>query len=247
MAERVWDRFLTDQDRAHLAFEAGMRPVPATPAEPRRIDRPVLLLIDLYRWVFGDRPEPLLDAVSRWPGSCGMVAWEALPHLERLLAACRDAGVPVIHAVPSTDLPRRRKSSPRHPSGHDDADPDGAERFRRRYEIVDSLSPVDGELVITKAAPSAFCGTPLLAQLKRLDADTIIVAGESTSGCVRAAVVDARSFQFEVIVPEECVFDRHEAAHAINLFDIHQKYADVVPVDDVLDAIASWWSRARSG
>ena len=76
-AQRVWEPFLTDQDRAHLAS-----------APDRRVgfgERPALLLIDLYRWVFGDAPRPLLEAVKTWPGSCGLAAWEAVPHLQRLL------------------------------------------------------------------------------------------------------------------------------------------------------------------
>jgi nicotinamidase-related amidase len=70
-----------------------------------------------------------------------------------------------------------------------------------------------------------------------------VVAGESTSGCVRATVVDGKSFRYRVLIPEECVFDRHEAAHAINLFDMDQKYADVVPLDEAiryLDTVGSW-------
>src|SRR5919206_268380 len=81
MPERVWDRFLTEQDRSHLAMSAH-----------RRIgfgNKPALLLIDLYRWVFGDRPEPLLEAIKTWPGSCGLAAWQAIPHLQTLLKAAR--------------------------------------------------------------------------------------------------------------------------------------------------------------
>ena len=74
MPERVWDRFLTEQDRAHLAMSAH-----------RRIgfgSKPALLLIDLYRWVFGDRPEPLLEAIKTWPSSCGLAAWQAIPPIQ---------------------------------------------------------------------------------------------------------------------------------------------------------------------
>ncbi|HIM37650.1 MAG TPA: isochorismatase family protein, partial [Dehalococcoidia bacterium] len=70
--------------------------------------------------------------------------------------------------------------------------------------------------------------------------DTIIACGETTSGCVRASVVDGCTNRYRMIVAEECVFDRHEAAHAINLFDMHQKYADVLPLADILEYIAVW-------
>src|SRR5437870_8073020 len=91
MAERVWDRFLTEQDKGSLQHK-----------EPKKIgfgQNPALLLIDLYRWVFGDRPEPLLEAVKTWPGSCGLAGWNALPHVQDLVAAARAAGLPIIHTT----------------------------------------------------------------------------------------------------------------------------------------------------
>jgi hypothetical protein len=89
-------------------------------------------------------------------------------------------------------------------------------------------------VVLAKTASSAFFDTPLMSHLHGLGIDTLIVGGESTSGCVRASVVDAASYRFRTIVVEECVYDRHEAAHAINLFDMDQKYADVIATDAVL-------------
>lgn len=237
MDERVWDRFLSEQDRAHLRVEAEARggDVP-TGLDAASRARAALLLIDLYRWAFGDRPQPLLEATERWPGSCGLAGWTSLPHIQRLLTACRDAGLPVIHVTSTAEFPRRRRGSPRHRAAGEAHDAEARRRFEQRYEIVDEVAPADGEVVIHKAAASAFFGTPLIGYLRYLDVDTLVVAGESTSGCVRAAVVDARSYQFNVVVPEECVFDRHEAAHAMNLFDIHQKYADVM----ALDAVLAW-------
>ena len=78
-----------------------------------------------------------------------------------------------------------------------------------------------------------------MAQLNHLGIDTLLVTGESTSGCVRASVVDAASYRFRVQVVEECVFDRHEACHAINLFDMHQKYADVISIDAAVNYLRS--------
>src|SRR3546814_19427045 len=90
-------------------------------------------------------------------------------------------------------------------------------------------------MVARKTAPSAFWATPLVAELIRLGIDTLLITGESTSGCVRATVVDAASHRFRVQVIEECVFDRHEASHAINLFAMHQKYADVISISAAKD------------
>src|SRR5215217_7846510 len=82
MPARVWDSFLTEQDRAHLAM-----------SKHRDIgfgERPALLLIDLYRWVFGDKPEPLLEAIKTWPSSCGLAGWQALPSIQTLLKVARE-------------------------------------------------------------------------------------------------------------------------------------------------------------
>ena len=220
---RIWEPFLTEQDRAHLAV-----------ARERRVGfghSPALLLIDLYRWVFGDRPQPVLEAIGTWPGSCGLAAWNALPHLQRLLALARALELPVVHVTGLEDSGM---------VGWSEAAHGGAGRGARaaqprpgRYDIVPEVAPRAGEVVLRKTTPSAFNSTPLLAHLQYLGVDTLIVGGESTSGCVRASVVDACSARFKVTVVEECVFDRHEAAHAINLFDMHQKYADVLSLAEV--------------
>ena len=90
------------------------------------------------------------------------------------------------------------------------------------------VAPVDGEVVFRKAAPSAFWGTPLLTYLVQLKADTVLVCGVSTSGCVRASVVDAVQSGFPTLVVREAVGDRAQAPHDANLFDMGQKYADLV-------------------
>ena len=113
-------------------------------------------------------------------------------------------------------------------------DPEMEERRRHRYEIIPELAPAPGEAVLYKTAPSAFHQTWLIQHLRGLDADTLVVAGESTSGCVRATVVDGKSYRYPILMPEQCVFDRHEAPHAINLFDMEQKYAHVLPTGDVV-------------
>jgi maleamate amidohydrolase len=229
MSERIWDRLLSEQDRAHLA------------ASPRKHiglgTKPALLLIDLYRWVFGDKPEPLLEAIKTWPLSCGLAGWNALPHIQKLLAVAREIGIPVIHVVNMDG----NGVEGRYPNkGREDLSPEALERRRRKYEIVDELKPIPGETVLQKSSPSAFWGTPLFGHLNWLRVDTILVCGESTSGCVRASVVDGCTNRFRMVVAEECVFDRHETAHAMNLFDMDRKYAAVLPVDDVIKYLRGW-------
>jgi maleamate amidohydrolase len=231
MESRVWEPFLTTSDRASLRERPyqmwGYGKVTA------------LVLIDLYRWAFGDRRLPLAEAVKEWPGSCGEAAWDALPHLQRLLGAARRAQIPVIHV---TGLPPHESGVQNWTdatfggeSVYLSSVPVDAEKQRTRFDIVDELKPLPGETVLRKSAPSAFFGTLLIAQLNALGVDGIIIGGESTSGCVRASCIDARSYRYKVTIAEECVFDRHQAPHAINLFDMNQKYADVLPVADIIN------------
>jgi nicotinamidase-related amidase len=239
MAQRVWDQYLTERDRAHLA----MRP-------PRRRgfgEKPALLLIDLYRWVFGDEPKPILEAMKKWPSSCGLEGWSAIPPIQKLLAKAREVGIPVVHTTGLDGTGVVPRSHRREAELQADKDPEAQQRLRRRYDIIDEVEPLPGEAVIRKASPSAFWGTPLIGHLNALHIDTIITCGESTSGCVRASVVDGCTYRFRMVVAEECVFDRHQATHAMNLFDMNQKYADVLALQEVLDYLAGWRSAQRGG
>jgi nicotinamidase-related amidase len=232
MAERVWDRFLTEQDRSHVTMRRH-----------RKIGfgkKPAVLLIDLYRWVFGDKPEPILEAVKTWPSSCGLAGWNALPHIQELLSAARKAGIPVIHTTGLDGAGVKGWAALREGTESTGTTPEAMERYRHRYDIIDEVAPLPGEAVIKKSSPSAFWGTPLVGHLNFLDVDTILTCGESTSGCVRASVVDGCTNRFRMMVVEEGVFDRHEACHAVNLFDMNQKYADVVSLADALDYLKAW-------
>jgi maleamate amidohydrolase len=102
------------------------------------------------------------------------------------------------------------------------------------HEIADTIKPEPKDIVVTKSKPSAFFGTPLASMLVYLGVDTLVVTGMVTSGCVRATVIDAFSHNYRVIVPLECVADRSPTSHQVNLFDIDMKYADVLPLADVL-------------
>jgi maleamate amidohydrolase len=102
------------------------------------------------------------------------------------------------------------------------------------YAIRDEFKPEADDLVIPKQRASAFYGTPILAHLNHLGVRSLIIVGESTSGCVRASTVDAYSSGFHTVVVEECTFDRHLLSHKVSLFDLHHKYADVMRVDEVV-------------
>lgn len=91
-----------------------------------------------------------------------------------------------------------------------------------------------GDFTFMKGAPSMFFGTPLTTFLTRAAIDTVVICGATTSGCVRATVVDAFSYGYRVIVPEDCCGDQQEDAHRANLADVGRRYADVVTLDEAI-------------
>ena len=149
----------------------------------------------------------------------------------RLLGAARACGIPVaytavgFHASRSDEVAWLRKM------------PGLAALVEGEHwcEIDPRVQPAEGEPVWVKRASSAFFSTPLQTFLVGHGVDTLIVTGCVTSGCVRATVVDAVSYGYRVIVPEECVGDRADGPHSWNLFDIDSKYGDVEPLARVLD------------
>jgi nicotinamidase-related amidase len=189
--------------------------------------RPALLCIDNYNAVFGDRPEPVLEAMARFPSSCGLAAWNAIDPTQRLMAAARRRGLPVIHSTRDSlhAGANATASTKRKNKGADPA---------WDYAHFAALAPQPGELVIYKMRASVFYGTTLAANLVRLDVNTLIVCGNSTSGCVRASVNDAYMHGYRVGIVEECVFDRNWLSHKVNLFDMNAKYGDVMFLDEML-------------
>jgi len=109
---------------------------------------------------------------------------------------------------------------------------------RHTYDDRCVIHPDD--LQFTKRMPSAFFETPLASYLVWHKVDTVVVTGGSTSGCVRATAVDALSHGYRTIVPIETCADKHESYHFANLTDLQLKYADVEPVQTVID-----WMEAR--
>lgn len=119
-----------------------------------------------------------------------------------------------------------------------DKNPRHAEDDTHANEIVAEIAPRPGDIIIEKNKPSVFFGTLLASYLVDLHADSLIVCGTTTSGCVRATVVDAFSYNYKVTVVTEATFDRGEASHWVNLFDMDHKYADVTPLSEVLGQLS---------
>jgi maleamate amidohydrolase len=225
---RVWDRFLTDNDRK-IFEQSGYG------AREGYGEHPCLLVVDVTIGFVGDESLPVEQSNQQWPDSCGEVGWAAVAEIRTLLDAARAAGIPVIHTT-----------------GIEDSDPAlGAGRWAdknsRWFEapkgakdvIVSEVAPIEGEVTLAKGKPSAFAGTPLSALLVYHGVDSLLVAGTTTSGCVRATVVDAFSHNYKVSVVEDCVFDRGEASHAIALLDMDLKYADVVSLASATKMLGS--------
>lgn len=107
----------------------------------------------------------------------------------------------------------------------------------RYAKFCRGVEPAKGELVITKNYASCFFGTSLAATLTAMGADTVLITGCTTSGCIRASAVDAVQHGFRPIVIRECVGDRHDGPHEANLFDINAKYGDVIGKGEALKYI----------
>jgi len=218
----IWDDVITERDRqvyeiigrgARLGFG----------------EKPALLIIDvIYNWA-GDRPEPILKSIKRFPASCGEEAWEAIHHIASLLPLAREKHIPIIYSTGNRRL--AGSGTPNDPTKF----LRGSElsETRRGDDIVDEITPQEGDIIIYKAKPSIFFGTPLVSLLNTRHVDTLLVCGGTTSGCVRASVTDASSYNYKVSVIRECTFDRGQTTHKINLFDMNAKYADVVSIVEV--------------
>jgi nicotinamidase-related amidase len=188
---------------------------------------PALVAIDLYAAVYAGGNKPMSELAKTHPNAYGAAAWEAIAPTRKLFAAARAAGLPIFYSTGDA-----RTDS--HPAGvtatkrKSDADKNA------KYAIQPDFKPQPGDVVITKQRASAFYGTPLTAHLNSLGVRSVIMLGGSTSGCLRASAVDAYSNGYHVTLVEECIWDRNELCHKVNLFDMHHKYCDVMHLDEVL-------------
>ncbi len=185
-------------------------------------DKPALLVVDMING-FTDPACPL-----------GSDCPDVVAANARLVDAFHAAGLPVVFTTVVY---------------HDDTQ---ARVFRARIEALNVLTPGsqwvqldpaldfrEGDVLLEKQWASGFHRTDLDARLRALAVDSLVVTGLTTSGCVRATVVDGLQYDYPVVVPREAVGDRNPDAHEANLFDMHAKYADVQSLEDVLAALAA--------
>lgn len=224
----VWDKFLTEQDRrVYEASGYGKRGGFGK--------RPAVIVVDVNYAFVGEHDEPILESIAKWRNSCGHVGWAAIPPTRALLAAAREQHVPVFFSTGTDPRPDGfDRGAWAHKNRRNSEDRNTVVAGVRGNDVVREIAPIPGEFLIEKLKPSVFHGTPLQGYLVNLGIDTLIVCGTTTSGCVRATVVDAFNANYRVSIVEECTFDRFESSHALSLFDMNAKYADVVALDETV-------------
>lgn len=206
-------------------FEIVSAYSPGFARTPKLGKSPALLAVDFTYSFVGD-DVPIQESVKKWPKSAGSRAWEAVRRAAVLIESARKIELPIFY----TAAPGEIKSAVGFGS-----------KTRREggdygaVTIVKELEPsTPNDKVIRKIYPSAFFGTNLASELIKARVDTLLVMGGTTSGCVRASVVDASSFHFNVGLISDAVFDRIQISNVVNMFDMKMKYADILTVDEAL-------------
>lgn len=206
---------------------------------PELGQRPALLVIDVTFGFTGSPGLTLEQAIAEFSPACGPASWQAMPRIARLIEMFRDMNRPVIYTrsqletIPFTGKATKSKRSGPPKAGFN--------------EFPDMIAPRDGEWILEKTKASAFFGTPLTSYLQKERIDSLVVCGVSTSGCVRASVVDGFSHGFQTVVVEDACFDRSWFAHCANLFDMNAKYASVLSVDETSELLGIKQQAAARG
>lgn len=192
--------------------------------------RPALLVIDVQYRSVGNRPMPIREAIKQYPTSCGEAGWHSIAYIAELVRLFREKKWPAIFPHVARKEGQDQGAFSAKIPGIMRIPPEG-------YDFVREVAPEPGELLLPKTQASAFFGTPLATYLIGAGVDSLVVTGCTTSGCVRASVVDACALNFKSIVPSDAVYDRSPTSHAVNLFDIASKYADVMPTEAAVERL----------
>jgi nicotinamidase-related amidase len=193
--------------------------------------KPAVLIVDAQEHFVGTK-EPILDSIRKYPTSVGLEAWAAVAQIARLLEAARSLKIPVMYTM--SGFERAEESFDSFARKRRDKDvAHGVPTIE--VPIVADIAPRPGEVVIKKRYPSAFFGTPLISFLHAGGIDTLLLAGFTTGGCVRASCVDAMSYNLNVGVVADGCADRLQIAHDASLLDMDMKYGDVVHCGEAVD------------
>jgi maleamate amidohydrolase len=218
-----WMKIIPEEDLATYS-KAGFSGTALAPGA-----RSALIVVDVTCGFTGSPGLTLEQAIDEFPTACGPASWIAMPKIARLVQMFRELHLPVIFTRSSLDdvafagkaTKGKRKSAV-------------GPRFN---DFPEEVMPHQGEWVLEKTKASCFFMTPLPVYLVKENIDSLVVCGVSTSGCVRASVVDACSHGFNTLVVDDCCFDRSAFAHAANLFDMNAKYATVLSLDELEESM----------
>ncbi len=227
MSEPIWNQFLTERDKQVFAASGYG-------ARGGFGKRPALLVIDVNYAFCGDKSEPILESIKKWRNSCGEESWPAVAAIKSLIDKAHEKGLPVIYTTGVRREDNWDSGSWSWKNDRNGEKPIVVVSNIDGNQIVDEIAPGPQDIVILKQKPSGFFGTNMTSYLTLLGCDSVVVTGTTTSGCVRATVLDAFSLNYRVALAEEGCFDRSQASHAINLCDMNAKYADVVKTSEVL-------------
>lgn len=206
---RPWEDYISEPFLSKVANQASI---------PKITKRPGLVLIDLYNLVFEGGTAPIADLIDEFPATCGQAAHQCVERINSLIALFRKHELPIFFSTKDFERSRLYGNATRRPRRRSVA---------KDYEIYKGIDINAKDTVIKKLKASVFFETNLKNYLIEAEVDSLVIAGESTSGCVRASVVDGFSHDYPVSVIEDCVFDQNEISHAVNLYDMHHKYAIV--------------------
>ncbi|MBI4529046.1 MAG: isochorismatase family protein [Deltaproteobacteria bacterium] len=226
---REWEKIFPEEERK-IYEKAGYKGKQAFGRNP------ALLIIDVILGFTGTRPMEVTEAIEEFPTSCGKVAWEALPKIQKLLHACRDAEIPVVYSTSDPDFKAAFGNATKR-------NVDASDTTDLVTQFPEMIKPVEGEFIVRKARASAFFGTHLITYLVRKGVDSLLVTGTSTCGCVRGTVLDGYSYGYPVFLVEECVFDRSRTSHLVNLFEMNSKYASVITLSEALGYVETLQSK----
>jgi len=222
---KKWEKIFTEADRALLKKFGG--------TERQSFGkRPALIIVDVVKSFLGSKPKSTLESAEEYRTSCGDAGWEALEHIKKLLDVFRQKHLPVVYTTVDP-------VAVNHSWGPDKWSGPQEKWDLEAWDIVEEIKPLPSEPVIRKTKASGFLFTPMAPILKNLQVDCLVVVGTSTSGCVRATVVDGLSYKYSIFVVEECTFDRFELSHLVSLWDMNAKYADVISIDEAIDNISN--------
>lgn len=211
------------EQRLHRRAGYGRRAVPG--------QHPALLVVDVTYEFTGEPGSDVPEMLDRFPNACGAVAYDRMPRIRQMADRFRTDGLPVVY---TRMTPARTTWSQKN------------ERVAELAlapewwaDVHRDVAPEPTDWSVVKASASPFHGTDLASLLSAREIDTLVVTGCTTGGCVRATVVDAFALGLTVLVPHDAVFDRSPTPHAVNLFDIDMRYANVVDTEEVLSYLDS--------